>query len=272
VVNLVDELSYRVRSNMGPAVFRRMPPRSFLIARLVPVGDEWMLSGPSSVLGPAERDVAYRSALSRALRTPEAVFRNPEKLALAWEQQRTDRERFIRFFGADLVVVSGAEAQDRLDSYYAFCRAEALRSAPSGSSGPAGAGGSLVVLPAELVESETVAFIYDEPDGLGFYAEYGLAEEAFADPDLVRRRRWREQVLSYLHDDSVEPMVLRRLAAPDPALAGMVWRRVLKRPRFEWERDGEALLREFKADYFTREPRPRVSPVSARLAAVAGQH
>ena len=47
VVNLVDELSYRVRSNMGPAVFRRMPPRSFLIARLVPVGDEWMLSGPS---------------------------------------------------------------------------------------------------------------------------------------------------------------------------------------------------------------------------------
>jgi hypothetical protein len=107
---------------------------------------------------------------------------------------------------------------------------------------------------------------------LGFYAEYGRAEEAFADPDLVRRRRWREQVLSYLHDDSVEPMVLRRLAAPDPALAGMVWRRVLKRPRFEWDRDGEALLREFKADYFTRPPRPRVSPVSARLAAVAGRH
>jgi hypothetical protein len=30
VVNLVDELTYRVRSNMGPAVFRQMPRRSFL--------------------------------------------------------------------------------------------------------------------------------------------------------------------------------------------------------------------------------------------------
>jgi hypothetical protein len=44
VVNLVDELTYRVRSNMGPAVFRRMRPRSFLIARLVPVGDDWLLT------------------------------------------------------------------------------------------------------------------------------------------------------------------------------------------------------------------------------------
>jgi hypothetical protein len=272
VVNLVDELTYRVRSNMGPAVFRRMPRRSFLITRLVPVGDEWMLSGPTSVLRPAERDVAYRLALTMALRTPEAVFRNPEKLASAWEQQRADRERFIRFFGADLVVVPGDQAQERLNAYYAFCREEVLRSAPGAASrAPAQSAGPLVELPEDLVEAETVAFIHDETDGLGFYAEFGLVADAFTDPDLVRRRRWREQVLSYLHDDSVEPMVLRRLANRDPARASAVFRRVLKRPRFEWDRDGEELLHAAKPDYFARPPRPRVSPVSERLAAFAAR-
>jgi hypothetical protein len=223
VVGLVDELPYRVRSNTGPAVFRRMPRGSFLIARLVPVGDEWMLSGPTSVLPPAERDVAYRLALTMALRTPQAVFRNPEKLALTWERQRAERERFIRFFGADLVVVPGDQAQERLNAFCTFCREGALRAAASGRSrGRGNAVGPLVELPPDLVESQTVALIHDDTDGLGFYAEFGLVEEAFANPDLVRRRRWQEQVLCFLHDDSVEPMVLRRLADRDPDKASVV--------------------------------------------------
>lgn len=239
-------------------------------ARLVPVGDEWMLSGPTSVLRPAERDIAYQLALTMALQMPEAVFRNPEKLALAWEHQRADRERFIRFFGADLVVLSGDEVQERLNAYHEFCRDETVRSGRSARSRtPARVNGPVVELPADMVESETVALIHDEVDGFGFYAEFGLVAEAFADPDLVRRRRWRERVLAYLHDDSVEPMVLRRLAERDPDNASVVLRRVLKRPRFEWGRDGEKLLRELKPEYFARPPRPRVSPVSDRLAAFA---
>lgn len=70
----------------------------------------------------------------------------------------------------------------------------------------------MMELPEDMVDSVTVALIHDEVDGLGFYAEFGLVAEAFADPDLVRRRRWRGHLLAYLHDDSVEPMVLRRLA------------------------------------------------------------
>jgi hypothetical protein len=271
VVNLVDELTYRVRSNMGPSVFRQMPRRSFLITRLVPVGEEWMLSGPTSVLRPAERDVAYRLAFEMSLRMPEAVYRNPEKLARAWELQRADRQRFIGFFGADLVVVPGDQAQERLNKFYEFCRDEVLRTIPGAARRGGGAAAPLLELPAELVASETVALIHDEEDGLGFYAEFGLVEAAFADPELVRRRRYRERVLSYLHDDSVEPMVLRRLADRDPDKASVLFRRLLKRPRFDWTRDGEQLLRSAKADYFARAPRPRVSPVSERLAAYAGR-
>jgi hypothetical protein len=206
-----------------------------------------------------------------SMRTPEAVYRNPEKLAKAWEIQRADRQRFIGFFGADLVVVPGDQAQQRLNEFHEFCRDEVLRTTPGAARHGGGAAAPVVELPLDLVESETVALIYDEEEGLGFYADFGLVEAAFADPDLVRRRRYREQVLSYLHDDSIEPMVLRRLADRDPDKASVLFRRLLKRPRFGWARDGEELLRTAKAAYFARAPRPRVSPVSARLAAYAGR-
>jgi hypothetical protein len=48
--NLVDGLTYRVRSNMGPAALATVRPGSFLIARLLPVGDQWLLSGVASML------------------------------------------------------------------------------------------------------------------------------------------------------------------------------------------------------------------------------
>ncbi|MFF5181954.1 hypothetical protein ACFY2Q_28390 [Micromonospora sp. NPDC000316] len=265
VVNLVDELTYRVRSNMGPSVFRRSPRRSFLLARLVAVGEEWMISGPMNVWRAQERNVAYQMALEMSLRAPEAVYRNPEKLAQAWALQRQDRDRFVRFFGSDLVVVPGDQVVGRMADYHAFCRAEV-----SGTPSSVLASDEAVVceLPPDVVDAETVAMIYDEVDGLGFYAEFGLVEAAFADPDLLRRRH-REHTLAYLQDDSVGPLVLRRLAARDPERASVVFRRLLKKPRFDWTRDGEELLRAHKPEHFRRAPRPRVSPVSERLAAYA---
>lgn len=249
---------------MGPAVFRRTPRRSFLIARLVAVGDEWMLSGPIQILRASERDFACQLALDMSLRTPEAVFRNPEKLAQAWEHQRADRARFVDFFGTDLLVVPGEQVQERLDGYHTYCRDTVL--GPEPKTVPPAVSMSL---PSDLTDAETVGLIYDETDGLGFYADFGLVEQAFANPELLRRRRWREQTMSYVEDDSVEPMVLRRLAGRDPEKATVVFRRLLKRPRFDWDRDGEQLMREVKPGYFDRPPRPRVSPLSERLAEFA---
>ncbi|WP_084757081.1 hypothetical protein [Micromonospora cremea] len=265
VVNLVDDLTYRVRSNMGPSVFRRTPRRSFLLARLVAVGEEWMISGPMSVWRAQERGVAYQMALEVSLRAPEAVYRNPEKLAQAWELQHQDRDRFVRFFGSDLVVVAGDQVADRMTDFYAFCRAEVSGT----SSSTVAVDETVFELPPDVVDAETVAMLYDEVDGLGFYAEFGLVEAVFADPDLLRRRRYREHTLAYLQDDSVDPLVLRRLAAPDPERASVVLRRLLRKPRFDWTRDGEELLRAYKPEHFRRAPRPRVSPVSERLAAHA---
>ncbi len=124
VENLIDDLTYRVRSTMGPQVFRRMPRRSFLITRLVPCGTEWLISGATSVLPAAHHDRVLQVAAETAARTPELVFRNPTHLAKGWALQRAERERFIRFFGSDVVVVPGDQVADRLRQYQDFSHRE----------------------------------------------------------------------------------------------------------------------------------------------------
>jgi len=68
---------------------------------------------------------------------------------------------------------------------------------------------------------------------------------------------------------SQQPRYDRAASGRDPDRASVVFRRLLKRPRFDWSRDGEELMREIKPDYYARPQRPRVSPLSERLAQFA---
>jgi len=73
-------------------------------------------------------------------------------------------------------------------------------------------------------------------------------------------------VLGYLQEPSISPLPLRRLAERDPERASRVFRCVLKQPDFSWERDGEALLRRYKASYFERPALPSVTLIDEALA------
>jgi hypothetical protein len=271
-VNLVDELTYRVRSNRGPAALASMRRGMFLIARLVPIGGEWLLSGASTVLPRASRGEAYRLAAELAAKCPALVFRNPERLAQGRERQREERRHFIEFFGSDLVVLSGQELAARMEAYWHF-RMHEVRDAMGRSAADhirerygAAAQVPEADLPADLSEADTVGVVYDEVEGNYFWADFGVVQETFADPALAARRRHREAVLGYLESPTISPLAFRRLAEPDPERASRVFRRVLKRPGFSWERDGEALLREYKASWFERPVLPSVTPISRVLS------
>lgn len=276
VVNLVDELTYRLRSNRGPAVFARMRPRSFLISRIVPVpsggGDEWLLSGISRTLPAAERASALRWAADIASQHPALVFRNSAKVAQGWELQREERRHFISFFGSDEVVLPGRELTERMRAYGRF-RTHEVRDA----AGKSAAERSREVYgvdppdldfapPPELSELETVGVVYDEVDGLHFLSNFGRVQRAFADPDRLSDRDDRDAVRGYLKEPSIPPMALRRLAERDPERASRVFRRVLRQADFAWERDGEALLRRHKASYFAQPVLPSVTPITRPLA------
>ena len=270
--NLIDDLTYRLRSNVGPAIFERTPPGSFIMSRAVPLGDEWMLSGSSSLYPAEYRDEVYRAAAQASLKAPRQVFRNPEKLALGWELQRKERDIFVSFFGSDLVVLSGHEIAARMRAYMHYQihevrdsdgKTAADRAREQYGTEPAEIDYGL---PLELTKADTIGVVYDEVEGMAFWPEFGLLEEAFANPDRVARGRHRRIVVNYLDEPSLSPLALRRVAERDPDRASRVFAQVLKRPAFSWDRDGDALLRDRKASHYERPPLPSVIPLSDRLS------
>jgi hypothetical protein len=275
VVNLVDELTYRVRANVGPAIFSQMPRRSFLIGRLVPIGDEWLLSGASNLLPASSKTEVYQMAVELTSRFPALVFRNPEKLAQAWELQREERRYFVDYFGTDLVVLPGRKLVEQMqayDHYRAFearnaegrTVAERTREAYGVEPRPQD-----FPWPDDFITADSIGMIYDEQEGLTFLMNFAVVEQTFANPELAADRRHQNAVHDYLTDESISPLVFRRLAQRDPERASQVFQRILKQPRFSWERDGEALLRKHKASFFEQPPLPSIMPVSDRLARVA---
>jgi hypothetical protein len=257
-VNLIDELEYRIRANVGPAIFDNFPPGSFLVTRVVPVGDEWLISGQPVSLPAEQRDIVLQVAADAALRHPELVFRNPERLAGGWERQAAEREAFIDHFGSDTVILAVDDVAERLGEY--------------GAKRYSGAGADPMAAIVDSVPpwAETVGLIYDETDGLGVYFDLRLVEEAFANPELTRKRQYRETLKSYLTEESVSPVPLIRLAERDHDAADRVFRRLLGKPRFSWAADGEALLRKHKPGWYERPPRPSISVIGDRLAPYAG--
>ncbi len=263
--NVIDELRYEIRSTMGAAVFDAIPDGGILVARLVPLDDLWLVSGSMAVFPPEAGENLCAAAAKYAMSHPEACFRNPAKLALARQIQHEGRERFVRHFGADLVVVPGPRCLEVLNDFYTRdAAARGTETADPDSPAPCW---QPIADDGGLGAAETVGMIYDEVEGLSLFAEFGLVQDVFRDPDLLADRQVRQFVLSYLRDDSVSPLPFRRLAAQDPERASLVFARLLNRRGFNWDRDGERLLRTAKPAYADAEPLPRLAPLGERLAA-----
>jgi len=267
--NLVDELTYRVHSNMGPSVFRPLKPGGFMIGRLVPVGPEWLISGNLACYPKRDRAAIYRVACEMTMRHPERAFRNPDKLARAQQLQKTEHDRFVQFFGADFVVIPGAQLTERMRSFYTFCHDQTVAELAASGKQPKNRPFHAPDYPADLVASDAVAVTHDEVEGLGLYADFGLIEQLFADPRLLRHPGYRRRVRDYLDDDTVPPVLFERMAARNPEHTNQVFRKLLGRKHFDWAIGGDKLMRQRKPDYFDQRRLPCIVPLSDKLARAA---
>ncbi|MFF9568526.1 hypothetical protein [Streptomyces sp. NPDC014685] len=275
LLNLVDDLEYRTYSNVGRAAFRGVSKGGFLHTCLVPVHSAdgaWLVSGAMASYPRASAAEIARAALQLATHHPELVFRNPEKLEQGWQRMREDRAAFIEFCGSDELVLPPAEAENLVDAYYRHRQEAALAAQP----GRARRGRlpdpdlPFFELPSELADSDTVGVLYDQVDGLNFYADYGMLRDLFADPDLAGRSRHQELLRTYLREESITPLPIRRLVAAHPEAADAVFRKLLRKPGFTWSEHGDALLRRRKPWYYESEPRPGVSVIGDRLSELLG--
>ncbi|MEU1390671.1 MULTISPECIES: hypothetical protein [unclassified Nonomuraea] len=256
--NLVDELTYRARSNMGKSAFRPIKRGMFLICRLVPLGEGWLVSAHISLFPAEARDQLLTQAADIGLRNPKLVFRNPDKLATARRMLAAQREVFLDLYDAEYIVVTGEDVVPRHD---AFMRACMDRTQPGNTFPLPG-----FTYPEEVLDAETVAIHFDPETGISFYLEFGLLQELFADPRLINRRRYRETLTSYLRGDDISPAAIRLLADPAPDNAGVVFGKLLKKKGFSWPEHGESLLRRYKSRYFDEPQLPTTVPVSETMA------
>ena len=252
-VNLLDELPYRIRTNTDEPIFDRMPPGSYLGSRVVAVHDDWLISGTTALYPARDQPAAYQAAIRLATEQPALVYHNPDRLTRAWDLQRKQHASFVAHFGTDEITLDVDQVDKAMQGFW---------DTYSGQPG--------IAPPTDLSwldhGAETVGVIYDPQTGLGMYADYALAQQAFADPDLMRRRRHKETIKAYLDDDSVDPIPLQRLAARHPDNADRVLRAVTGKPAVSWQPHGEQLLRKNKADWYARSHLPALTVFSDRLA------
>jgi len=274
LLNLLDDVEYRTYSNIGRAAFRRLPKGGFLQARLVPLGPvtgAWLVSGTMTAYRKSDATRVAQAALELAVRQPELVFRNPDKVRRGWEQMRQDRAAFVEFFGADELVLPPAQIEEQINAFHQHQQETAVARQPGRFRGQdiPGLDTPLFSLPQEVAEFDTVGVIYDEVDGLNFYPDYGMLQDLFADPALAGDKRYADVLRDYLRSETIAPLPLLRLAAAHPDTVDAVFRKILRKPDFTWAEHGEALLRKRKAWYYECEPRPGVSVIGARLSELA---
>lgn len=277
-MDLINDLVYRIRPNMGPEFLDQIPVGGFIHARILPVGDEWMFSGTVGSYPTAARAQVYSHAMDLAMRSPEHVFRNKERLAEGWKHQAEDYREFTTFFGSNMVVLPLKEFGKRLKEYARWKSFES-RSPNDGmtrAERAARLNQQIPPLPDEPapdwdVEVATIGLFYDPIEGLNYLPDLGYVVEAFEKPELAKQNPHRMAIRMYLESEDISPTVLRRLAEKDTKKATEVFRNATGTRSFDWDRDGEQLLLDDKPDWAERKHLPGIIPISDRLTQAMSQ-
>ncbi|WP_240918634.1 hypothetical protein [Rhodococcus sp. 14C212] len=273
--NLVDDVHYRVHSNLGPDVFAAVRPGMFVYGRIVPVHpatDHWLISGHLVPFPRSSGATVARAALQVVTADPGLLRRNRKLYERAWQLQADDRAAFLKLFGSDLVILPPATAQARMIEHYRHRLAQVGASAePNGMPTPPATSSTVTAeemgrLPEDYREADSVGMIYDETEGLNYYRDFGRLDAMFADPALVGDHTHITLLRAYLDDPTVSPLPLRRLAKRHPDGVDPVFRVLLRKPGFSWQRDGEDLLRIRKREFFQQETAPSFTVTGDRLA------
>ena len=238
--NLFDEMGYPVHATAGPDAVEGVDPGTFLITRVLPVDDVWLLSGTQGLFGAEHRAGMAKVVAERALEHPDLVLRNPDKRRMALETARSMHESFLACFDTDLLVVTGREVAS---TYQRFIACHTARVNPDADADErARRLVDTAVYDEAFAHRDSVAVRHYPDHGLWFFADYALALEAFKDPDLLTQGdAHREVVQGYLEEETIPPWVLEELSRAHPHNADAVFGKLLGDLGFQWETDGPGL-------------------------------
>jgi hypothetical protein len=94
-VNLVDDLVYRIRTNSDASILDRMPTGSYIGSRIVPVHDDWLLSGTTALYPAHDQARAYSAAVRRPPSTPHSFTTTRSAWPTHGTLQRAQHAAFV---------------------------------------------------------------------------------------------------------------------------------------------------------------------------------
>ncbi|NVM95810.1 hypothetical protein [Arthrobacter wenxiniae] len=262
--NLIDELDYQAHPTAGLEQLPHVKPGGYVVTRLVPVGGIWTVSGNLRFFGANDLPQVRRFAASLLRRMPQLAFRNPEKLENARDTVRKHHDIFVRLFGGNVLRGTGAEAVAAYRRFLDACGSELAR--PDTDPATIRTGAQLAPdsgIPPEILESADVALFHHPVKSISFLLHYGELEDAHRFPP--RDTHDAGAVRGFVEDSTTPAYVLQELASRFPGTVNATYRVALSQPDFDWDRDGEALLRRHKPDSFREQDVPAISTVPALL-------
>ena len=262
--NLINEVDYTIKPTTIPQRFEQLArPGAFFRAKIIPVDNkEYIFSGIQEFIDISEKEI-LKVAASLQLEHPEFAFRdNEEKIRQGFEMQKKERTLFIEYFGSDEVLTEGKKLDELMAGFMDYKLTKHDKPIPEGYRPPK------MKLPKDLVRSKDVGIVFDEIGGQYFLVNYGLILNIFQDPAVSKIKRYEEDILTYLEDDTISPIVLRRVFFRFPQNAEFIIRGVLNRPEFDLKRDFDSLMDEFKPSFKGRRIFPQMMPVSERMTRI----
>jgi hypothetical protein len=259
--NLINEVDYTIKPTTIPQRLEQLAkPGAFFSAKIVPASDsEYIFSGVQQFLDISEKEIVRRVAQIQ-MKNPQFAFRdNEEKIRKGFELQKKDRELFIEYFGSDEVLTEGRKLPTLTDEFMNYRLSKIEKPLPEGYKPPE------MHFPKGLLESKDVGIVFDELSDQHYLVNYGLMLNIFQNHDESKIQRYRDDILTYLKDQTISPHVLKKLFFKYPQNAEFIIRKILDRPEFGLEKDFDPLMDEFKPSFRGKKIYPYILPMSTKF-------
>lgn len=228
-----DQLSVITSMPLKETPFKR---GQFIVARLLPLADQFIFSGLQFIL--PDRETAMETL---EFHRKVDAFNSPEAIEHA---QREQCDAFCELFGQDEMTVPSKELDSVLQKFHRYIFTE-RRDPESGSTAAerfrAEFGRELHLpdmppLPEILADAGKVTILCDEFDGIVLLPDYDRFRRVFASPSPDKAvPGWQALLWQYIKDPDIPIVAFERVAEQYPRQVETVLRKLTGKKRFSLE-------------------------------------
>ncbi len=290
VINLFNLKNYIIKPTVSIEELKAIDKNSFINARIVPYKNYHIFSGAILQLGFESINDTIDYIVEIMSQQPALYFQdNEEGVATGFILQKKECEIFKKHFGNDIFICEGYNLKKNYEEFYikAYPVIKEMRSSlrTSTESGDAEITEENIEVPHGFDEIfnkyrdyETVAMIYDDIEGINFYPDFEKFQKLFsgdytAAVDFIQNDNTaaiNEQneidktiLFDYLKDESISPLVFKKMYDLYPGNTLLMLSSALNfNPKdFNYDKDIEKYLYNYKSYYYKTKPVPSILPV-----------